>query len=114
MSTEKELQNLLNIPITITLSGKEFKVSTPTIKDLSEAQQVTKELKKNQSKKPSNWAAKFQSLLSRKAFWFLMILMIWKQRDMQEKWQEMFKRSEKNLDCKNKTRLNFSFFPTTN
>ena len=50
MSTEKELQTLLNIPITITLSGKEFKVSTPTIKDLSEAQQVTKELKKKHRK----------------------------------------------------------------
>lgn len=50
MSTEKGLQTLLNIPITITLSGKEFKVSTPTIKDLSEAQQVTKELKKKRRK----------------------------------------------------------------
>lgn len=50
MSTERELQNLLNVPITITLSGKEFKVSTPTIKDLSEAQQVTKELKKKRRK----------------------------------------------------------------
>ena len=51
MSKEKEeLEKLLNVPTTIILSGKEFKVSTPTIKDLTEAQQVAKDLKKKKRK----------------------------------------------------------------
>lgn len=52
MSTvENELQTMLNIPMSITLNGQEFKVSRPSLKDLGEAQQYVQAIKKENRKK---------------------------------------------------------------
>lgn len=50
MSEENSLKKLLNIPASVTIGGKEFKASSPTLKDLAEAQQHIKELKKAKRK----------------------------------------------------------------
>lgn len=47
---ENSLKKLLNVPVLITIAGKEFKASSPTLKDLAEAQQHVKDLKKAKRK----------------------------------------------------------------
>lgn len=43
---EETLKKMLNTPVSITLGGKEFKASSPTLQDLSDAQQHVKQAKK--------------------------------------------------------------------
>lgn len=45
-----ELQVMANVPKTIILNEREFKVSSPTLQDLAEAETFSKELKQNRRK----------------------------------------------------------------